>query len=228
MQGRTLPEVLSSYIAALRRHQPHGPYHLGGWSAGGIIAYAVAQELMADGEEVASLQLIDSPPPTRGLDRLPDRFFDHCSQVGIFGTELFGEGKTAAEPKVPDWLMPHFRATIELLHDYHAPPMPVDYPNAKKPQVTLIWAGTSPFDGERYAPLPSATKSTDPTDQDTEGMKFLTKPREDFGPGEWADLFPGNEVHVSVIDGEHHFSMMRGEGAVKLGQVLRDTLGGAA
>lgn len=115
--------------------------------------------------------------------------------------------------------MPHFRATVELLHDYHALPMPTN--TAKVPQVTLVWAGETPFDGVRYTRLPGALNQDD---QESDGMKFLTHRRTDFGPGGWAKLFPNGNITVEVLKGEHHFSMMRGEGAVKLGQLMREAL----
>ncbi|KAF2211538.1 hypothetical protein CERZMDRAFT_42949 [Cercospora zeae-maydis SCOH1-5] len=212
----TLPEVIASYIEGIRGRQPHGPYHLGGWSAGGILAYAVAQELIAAGEEISTLLLIDSPSPIKGLDRLPTRFFDHCTNVGLFGTELSrGSGVPS---KTPEWLMPHFRASIELLHDYHAPPMKPGH----KTKVMLIWAGECAFDGVRYAHLPP---SAGDTDEDTEGMKFLTEKRKDFGPTEWEKLFPGNDVVARVVESEHHFSMMRDAGARILVEHMREGLG---
>jgi len=215
MAGQDLQRILTSYITSLRRHQPRGPYHLGGWSAGGILAYAIAQRLMADGENIATLQLIDSPSPTRGLDRLPDRFFNHCSSVGIFGSEMATNDGSDA-PRLPDWLMPHFRATIDMLHDYHAPPMAVE----QQPKVSIIWAGSSAFDGGDYAPLPAASVN----EETGEGMAFLTEKRKDLGPGEWADLFPGQEIQVHVLEGEHHFSMMRGEGAKRVSGLIRDSI----
>lgn len=222
MHTRTLSDIVGSYIAALRKHQPNGPYHLGGWSAGGILAYAIAQQLIAEGEEIASLLFIDSPAPTKGLDRLPERFFEHCTATGIFGNELMAEGQitsaTSSSTKVPDWLMPHFKATIELLHEYVAPPMAA---TSARPKVTLIWAGSSPFDQGTYDPMPEQTAD----DRDTEGMKFLTKQRDDFGAGDWATLFPGTEITCHVVDDEHHFSMMRGEGAKKLTGFIRQALG---
>lgn len=218
MTSRQLSDIVGSYIESVRRQQPHGPYHLAGWSAGGILAYAVAQELMASGDEIATLTLIDSPAPTHGLDRLPKRFFDHCSAVGIFGEELSAINPSKERAKIPDWLMPHFEATIELLHDYHAPPMPIESRSPGK--VSIIWAGACAFGG-KYAPLPPASMEG----EDTEGMKFLTEQRTDFGPGEWANLFPGKEITVDVIDGEHHFSMMRGKGGEQLGQLMRKALG---
>jgi iterative type I PKS product template protein len=218
MADRQLNEIIASYIESLRRHQPQGPYHLAGWSAGGVLAYAVAQELMAAGEEIATLTLIDSPPPTDGLDRLPRRFFDHCSAVGIFGGEMSAINPSNKRAKLPEWLMPHFEATIELLHDYRAPPMPLTTTAPKK--INVIWAGGCAFGG-KYAPLPPASM----VGEDTEGMKFLTEQRTDFGPDKWVDLFPGRHIDVDVVEDEHHFSMMRGKGAQQLGGLLRKTLG---
>ena len=48
------------YLKAIREHQPHGPYHLGGWSVGGVIAYEMARRLEQAGEEVDALVLFDS------------------------------------------------------------------------------------------------------------------------------------------------------------------------
>jgi thioesterase domain-containing protein len=52
-------EACSRYVEALRAVQPHGPYHLGGYSAGCLIAFEVAAQLRDAGEEVAFLLLID-------------------------------------------------------------------------------------------------------------------------------------------------------------------------
>lgn len=212
----TLDEVVQSYVAGVRSRQPKGPYKLGGWSAGGILAYAVARALLDAGEEVASMTLIDSPPPNRGLDRLPDRFFDHCTSVGIFGNEMQRSDGTS---NIPDWLMPHFKASIELLHDYHAPALPAD--KIKDMKVTVIWAGDCAFDGVKYAKLPPATTDSD---EDTEGMKFLSEKRTDSGPGEWQGLFPGVKINAATIEGEHHFSMMRDQGAQELIRHVRESL----
>jgi naphtho-gamma-pyrone polyketide synthase len=183
-----------------------------------VLAYAVAQELMAAGEEITTLTLIDSPPPTDGLDRLPRRFFDHCSAVGIFGGEMSAINPSNKRAKLPEWLMPHFEATIELLHDYRAPPMPLTTNAPKK--INVIWAGGCAFGG-KYAPLPPASM----VGEDTEGMRFLTEQRTDFGPDKWTNLFPGRHIDIDVVEGEHHFSMMRGKGAQQLGGFLRKTLG---
>ncbi|WP_442945706.1 amino acid adenylation domain-containing protein [Nocardia sp. SSK8] len=55
-------ELVGRYLAEIRTAQPHGPYHLLGWSLGGVLAQAVATRLQADGETVASLIMLDSVP----------------------------------------------------------------------------------------------------------------------------------------------------------------------
>ncbi|GAB2729538.1 non-ribosomal peptide synthetase [Nocardia thraciensis] len=56
----TVPELAARYIEELRRVQPEGPYHLLGWSLGGLIAYEMAVQLTAAGDTVALLALLDS------------------------------------------------------------------------------------------------------------------------------------------------------------------------
>ena len=73
----------------------------------------------------------------------------------------------------------------------------------------------------RYPLLPPAMMQG----EDTEGMKFLTQRRQDFGAGEWKDLFPGADLNVKTVDGEHHFSMMREKGAGVLAGYMREGLG---
>jgi amino acid adenylation domain-containing protein/non-ribosomal peptide synthase protein (TIGR01720 family) len=51
------------YLEAIREVQPHGPYRLGGWSFGGLVAFAIANALRATGQEVSLLALIDTDPP---------------------------------------------------------------------------------------------------------------------------------------------------------------------
>ena len=53
-------EIAAAYIDEIKRIQPEGPYLLGGFSFGGIVAHAMAVELQARGEQVAALALLDS------------------------------------------------------------------------------------------------------------------------------------------------------------------------
>src|SRR6185437_93600 len=60
--GATITSLARDYLGELRGVQPHGPYRLGGWSIGGVIAQQIAVELRAAGEQVALLALLDSIP----------------------------------------------------------------------------------------------------------------------------------------------------------------------
>lgn len=57
-------QLAAHYVQEIRLVQPEGPYHLGGWCVGGIIAYEMARQLQQAGQEVALLALLDSAPPT--------------------------------------------------------------------------------------------------------------------------------------------------------------------
>lgn len=59
----TLDEVIDRHLATLRAQQPHGPYHLFGYSLGGTLAQGIAARLRAQGEEVTFLGLLDTWPP---------------------------------------------------------------------------------------------------------------------------------------------------------------------
>ncbi len=64
-----LDALVDDYVGQLRSVQPAGPYHLLGWSAGGVIAHALACRLQRDGEQVRFLALLDSAPAAGELDR---------------------------------------------------------------------------------------------------------------------------------------------------------------
>src|SRR5581483_11033592 len=61
---QTIEAMARSYIAAMQSVQPSGPYLLGGWSLGGVIAFEMAQQLVQQGNPVALLALFESSPPT--------------------------------------------------------------------------------------------------------------------------------------------------------------------
>lgn len=56
----SVEKMAAEYVSAIRSVQPHGPYCLAGWSAGGVIAFEMAQQLTDMGEKVAYTAIIDS------------------------------------------------------------------------------------------------------------------------------------------------------------------------
>ncbi|WP_069817426.1 non-ribosomal peptide synthetase [Streptomyces sp. TP-A0874] len=55
-------EMATDYIEQMRTVQPSGPYHLVGWSFGGLVAHEIATQLEAAGDEVGLLVNLDQPP----------------------------------------------------------------------------------------------------------------------------------------------------------------------
>ena len=64
----TLEEMAAYYVDELRAFQPHGPYYLGGYCFGGNVAYEMARQLLAQGESLAFLAMLDSAPSNCGYE----------------------------------------------------------------------------------------------------------------------------------------------------------------
>ncbi|MGI2902639.1 non-ribosomal peptide synthetase [Tolypothrix sp. VBCCA 56010] len=65
-----IEDMAAHYIEALRKVQPKGPYYLGGWSFGGLVAFEMAQQLQKSGDEVALLAVLDTLAPIKS--NIPD------------------------------------------------------------------------------------------------------------------------------------------------------------
>jgi amino acid adenylation domain-containing protein len=69
--GTPLPDIAAVHVDQIRTVQPDGPYLLAGWSFGGVLAYEVAQQLVAGGADLAFLGLIDANPVLDPITGLP-------------------------------------------------------------------------------------------------------------------------------------------------------------
>ncbi|MFZ0922507.1 MAG: amino acid adenylation domain-containing protein, partial [Candidatus Acidiferrales bacterium] len=80
-----IEDMATYYIQALQTMQPTGPYLLGGWSMGGVVAFEMAQQLHAQGQRVALLALLDGRIPT------PEETFpDEDANVILLVERYFG------------------------------------------------------------------------------------------------------------------------------------------
>jgi amino acid adenylation domain-containing protein len=61
----SLPAIAGHFVRAIRSREPQGPYMLAGWCAHGLLALEVAQQLRAQGEEIALLMMIEVTNPVR-------------------------------------------------------------------------------------------------------------------------------------------------------------------
>ncbi|KAI1812325.1 beta-ketoacyl synthase [Poronia punctata] len=60
---QTFQDLAELYVSELSKSQPRGPYLLGGWSLGGIVALKMGQILLDRGEVVPKIIMLDSPNP---------------------------------------------------------------------------------------------------------------------------------------------------------------------
>ncbi len=82
----TLSAMAAEYVRELQVARPGGPYIVGGWSIGGLVAAEVASQLLAAGETVERLILIDTAIPP-GVSDLVDEI-DTSDAGAEYGIEL--------------------------------------------------------------------------------------------------------------------------------------------
>jgi amino acid adenylation domain-containing protein len=104
-----LPSMAARYVAEIRGIQPQGPYLLGGWCGGGLLAFEMARQLALAGQEVARVVLLDTSIPESPAVTEPDQ----AALVRMFLAELKagrGDFSGASEEEAPDpALIPAFR-----------------------------------------------------------------------------------------------------------------------
>ncbi|KAL7623342.1 hypothetical protein AAE478_007023 [Parahypoxylon ruwenzoriense] len=194
--------MATKFIEEMKRRQPQGPYAVAGWSAGGVIAYEIVNQLTKAGEEVSHLLIIDAPCPIT-IEPLPAGLHAWFAEIG-----LLGEGDGPEAKKIPSWLLPHFAASVTALSNYTADPIPKD----KCPKVMAIWCE----DG--VCKLPTDPR---PDPYPTGHALFLLDNRSDFGPNRWDEYLDIEKMRFRHLPG-NHFSMMHGDLAKTLGGFMKE------
>ncbi|TGO36632.1 hypothetical protein BHYA_0119g00220 [Botrytis hyacinthi] len=205
-----VPAVTQIYLAEIQRRQPQGPYLLGGWSAGGVLAYECTRQLIAKGEKVEKLVLIDSPFPI-GLEALPASFHQYCAKVG-----LLGDGGLESLPK---WLLPHFFSTVRELTAYsdHLGSLP-SINTVNMPQTIAIWARDGIVHKED-----DLKPEWDPKVRMPNSMDWLTHDRKDLGHNGWEKLVGEGNIKC-MSTGGNHFTMMRDPITNDLAKLMKQAL----
>ncbi|WP_413812284.1 alpha/beta fold hydrolase [Streptomyces sp. OE57] len=78
-------DMVSTYVEAIRRAQPSGPYAVAGYSYGGAVAFEIAKRLEADGDKVDFVGVFNLPP------RISDRMNEITFTDGAINLALFLE-----------------------------------------------------------------------------------------------------------------------------------------
>src|SRR6185503_500362 len=116
--------MAADYLEAVRTIQSHGPYLLGGWSMGGLIALEMARQLQAQGEEVRLLALFDTKAPNAEGESevfddasLPASFALH---LGLSPEQLPDAADAFSQAQTEDYLsfmLEHAKAANIIPHD---------------------------------------------------------------------------------------------------------------
>ncbi|TVY28403.1 Conidial pigment polyketide synthase [Lachnellula hyalina] len=194
----SLPQISSIYLSEILRLQPRGPYHIAGWSMGGIYAYEVCSQLLSLGHVVDSLTLIDSPCPGF-LPPLPSATLSLLEDAGLFS----GQNKTVSEAT-----RQHFVESVRVLSSYSPTPLPAA---SCLKRVVIIWAE----DG-----VGAHSSSAMPKNQGV-GMarEWLMEKRTEFGPNGWDKLLCSCSLKTYSVPG-NHFSIMNAVEVKAVAEIL--------
>ncbi|MCC6698260.1 MAG: amino acid adenylation domain-containing protein [Candidatus Hydrogenedentes bacterium] len=240
----SLEEMASCYIEAIRAVQPHGPYHIGGWSLGGTVAFEMAQQLRG---EVGLLFLIETitglRAPSKGHKPLSQRLrhvwenMGHRMSFALSGLVTTVEGarhSIAASPVGRTLLRllrlangrgerafrsQYERAMNRSAGDVRGGGTMLMNQAAARHWVSIALANMRAF--KRYTPKPYNGRIT----------LFLAERRANARPAVdpsrgWSKLTTA-EVDVHTLPGDH-FSILRNTNAARFAGVLRgciDALG---
>ena len=197
----SIEEMASIFIRTIRRIQPHGPYLIGGWSAGSIYAYEVAHRLARECETISALIVIDMRAPSL----IPTAIVtsDFVDKLGTF------EGINRARDLAEDLSAKqkaHLMATCRALTRYDAPAFA---PDRQPHHSVVIWARLG-LDQRDDAPLAAMLRpgleigkplhQMELPDFERYFNSWFYGRREKFGTNGWETLL-GDNVSVHDVDG---------------------------
>ncbi|BAZ14313.1 amino acid adenylation domain-containing protein [Calothrix sp. NIES-4071] len=117
-------DMAAFYIEVMQSVQPQGPYLIGGWSFGGLVAFEIAQQMQAQGQQVSLLALLDTYPFTEYEE------LNEADDVD-FITELLARNNGAILGIPPELdavqaqrLLQVFKGHILAANDYNPQPYP--------------------------------------------------------------------------------------------------------
>jgi thioesterase superfamily protein len=236
MHGDRIPFSVEAMAAALlrplRAAQPYGPYLLGGYCAAGHIALEMARQLLAAGERVDLVVLVDTarPPLRPRLARAAIGWYGRLAglgadeQVAIYlrlrhSHALLTRSLRSTQPglRLSETRLPRIRAAFQLLRAGLADPrvvspgdMPGDAPSAQGAELAgrYAWA----ISGYRPEPYPGRVALFWSQDE-------VSPDRADTSMG-WRRLV--HDLEINFTPGTHLTSVTRHAGA--LAKQLRASL----
>ena len=226
-QDQSIEQMASRYVAALRAFQPRGPYHLGGYCFGGVVAYEMARQLAAEGAQVAALIIIEGSTPKRFHERVPlihplrlqtvaqalPYWLNGRARDGAGQTARRGSGGTRAAPETAPRLagQANLDAEFDNLADMLVEERPL-VQNQLRAQYTQMLAA--------YTPHAYPGKVTLIRARAARPRRILLRP---FDPRRgWGRVAAGG-VDIRFVNGSH-LSILGEENAAQLARVVTEAL----
>ncbi|MCL5260605.1 MAG: amino acid adenylation domain-containing protein [Gammaproteobacteria bacterium] len=180
----SIEQLASRYLKKLKNIQPHGPYYLGGWCLGGVIAYEIARQLKAQGDEVSSIFLIDSVAITAKSERQVNKELEN-----YFLSDLVNNKNFVCFPKTRQ---NQLKKVAMLESD-----MLLNYAYPKYAGTVVLFAATEQpsYDGDN----PKIKKLFNQ-------LTLITHTKQDSG---WHDLV--QDLHVVCFDTDHQGIMLNSD-----------------
>ncbi|HYG64199.1 MAG TPA: thioesterase domain-containing protein, partial [Thermoanaerobaculia bacterium] len=206
-----LRQMAALYVEAARQAQPTGPYRLAGWSMGGLVAYEMARQLVAQGEAVELVALIDAASPQWWAEQPRPSDAELVAGFSRDLVRLFGAAQVPAVRLDAADVGGNLARVLEVGHRAGVVPESVGLSDLRRlfdifraNRLALSSYPSLPYSGSLE--LIRATAS-------------MQEVGEDLYQG-WSELATGG-VTVHDLQGDH-YSIVLGDGVEQLAASLRD------
>lgn len=190
-QSPSIEELAATYVAEIKRRQPEGPYMVGGYSVGGVLAFEAARQLLEYGNDVKRMFLIDTPCPTFACS-MPDALVDFLISINRFG--VMSEDEVQENKRGSPLAKHHFTLSRRQLSMYQVSRLP----GRNIPQVVLFSAREG-VDKQEWVARPEVL----PAEQQL--VDWFLNDRAEGELFQWDKVL--DNVKVVPVNG-NHFSMM--------------------
>ncbi|HEV7674528.1 MAG TPA: thioesterase domain-containing protein, partial [Candidatus Angelobacter sp.] len=213
---KTVEEMATRMVQMIRSVQPVGPFRIGGWSFGGMLAYEIAVQLIAAGQHIDFLGMLDtSYPPGISKFPKPPAHFDDKEQLLLFIQEVSNpddelKARSAAIRSISSTM--GFEDLVKKSQDLLPMLMSGLFGGATTTQIrnwlarAHLYRLAMQYYSAQQIPIPVHL--------------FATQKGADTNPVlGWDVVVPDNLLSMSQISGTHH-SMLEGPHARMLGHAL--------
>ncbi|GHH83875.1 hypothetical protein GCM10018793_47030 [Streptomyces sulfonofaciens] len=212
----TVADLAAHYAEVITAAVPEGPYRLGGWSMGGVVALEIARRLLGEGHQVDLVAVIDpSEPPGPSGAILPDE----AAMLAWLGKDLAGIAGRKWAPTAESLREPAGESPLQAFHRraVEAGALSADVDADTLAGIAARFSRNARALAE-HRPLPAEVPVRFYRAADGGASTATAR--------EWAALFP-HACDIVDVPG-NHYTVMRQPALSRLAEELRALLTGTA